>query len=229
MTATFPVVVKLGGSLLVLPDLADRLHSVVQHLRGQKCLMVVGGGAAADDVRRLNDCYGLTPKRAHWNAIAAMSFNTANVSRVLGCLPVISNQLEAQAAWTNHDVILVEPALFLRNQRTTLLGLLPESWSVTSDSIAAFIALHWPSRQLLFCKSCDLLSHTIEELCDAGLLDAWLPELLPSLHEALVQISWLNLRADDYSPQSLQCRQAQCRPDQVRRRCRNSANPDSSS
>lgn len=203
MMPTSLVVVKLGGSLLVLPDLADRLHSVVKHLRGQKVLMVVGGGAAADEIRRLNDSYGLSPARVHWDAIAAMSFNTAMVSRVLGCLPVVSNQFEAQTAWKNQEVVLVEPTLFLRKLPTTIAQHLPESWSVTSDSIAAFIALHWPSLQLLFCKSCNLLSDSIEEVCDAGLLDAWFPKLQPALHEAEVQISWLNLQADDYSPQPL--------------------------
>lgn len=203
MTPTSAVVVKLGGSLLVLPDLADRLHSVVQLLSGQKCLIIVGGGPAADEIRRLDDNSDLTPSQAHWNAIASMSFNTAMISRILGCLPVISNQLDAESAWKDHEVVLLEPTKFLHELQTTFDRHLPESWSVTSDSIAAFIALHWPSRQLLFCKSCDLLSHRLEEVCDAGLLDAWFPELMPSLHKAEVQMSWLNLRAENYSQQTL--------------------------
>ena len=190
-----PVVVKLGGSLLTLPDLAERLHAVVKLLHLHKVLIIVGGGEAADEIRRLDERCGLTATQAHWHAIAAMTFNAEIVSRVCGCLPVVSNRIDAEVAWQHHEAVLLDANAFLRTEQATHFRSLPESWSVTSDSIAAFVALHWPSQQVVFCKSCDLISPDISQICQAGLLDAWFPNLLTSLQQSDVQLRWLNLRA----------------------------------
>ncbi|MBC7968103.1 MAG: hypothetical protein H7Z17_19505 [Fuerstia sp.] len=188
-------VVKLGGSLLTLPDLAERLREVVRLLHPLKVLIVVGGGAAADEIRRLDGICRLTATQAHWDAIAAMTHNADVLSRVCGCLPVVANRIDAAAAWKQHDAVLLNTTTFLREEQTLHSRSLPESWSVTSDSIAAFVALHWPAGQLVFCKSCDLMSPNIEQLCQEDLLDAWFPNLASPLHRSGMQLQWLNLRA----------------------------------
>ena len=195
MNLNSPVVVKLGGSLLMLPDLAERLHAVVKLLHPQKVLIIVGGGAAADEIRRLDDVACLTAAQAHWNAIAAMTYNAEILSRVSGCLPVVSNRLEAASSWQQHAATLLNTTTYLREEQTQYSRLLPESWSVTSDSISAFVALHWPAKQVVFCKSCDFVSPHIERLCQEGMLDEWLPNLLTPLRQSGVQLRWLNLRA----------------------------------
>jgi len=195
MNLKSPVVVKLGGSLLMLPDLAERLHAVVKLLHPQKVLIVVGGGAAADEIRRLDDVACPTAAQTHWNAIAAMTYNAGILSRVGGCPPVVSSRLEAATSWQQHDAILLNTTTFLREEQTQHSRSLPESWSVTSDSISAFVALHWPAKHVVFCKSCDLTSPHIERLCQDGLLDEWLPNLFTPLQRSGVQLQWLNLRA----------------------------------
>jgi len=190
-----PVVVKLGGSLLALPDLAERLDSVVTLLRPHRVLIVVGGGAAADEIRRLDDVGCLTATQAHWNAIAAMTFNAATLSRVCGCLPVVSNRIHADAAWQKQNAVLLDMTAFLRAEKAQYSRALPESWSVTSDSIAAFVAIHWPAKQVVFCKSCDLSCSQIKGLCQDGLLDDWLSNLITPLQQSGVRLQWLNLRA----------------------------------
>ncbi len=189
-----PVVVKLGGSLLTLPDLTERLHAVVKLLHPQKILIVVGGGAAVEVIRRLDNVCGLTATQAHWDAIAAMALNSEILSRVSGCLPVVTNRLDAAAAWQQHDAILLNTTTFLREEQTQHSRSLPESWSVTSDSIAAFVALHWPAQQVVLCKSCDLISPHFDRLCQDGLLDDWFPNLLTPLHQSSIRLQWLNLR-----------------------------------
>lgn len=190
-----PVVVKLGGSLLALPDLAERVQTVLKLLDPHKVLIIVGGGAAADEIRQLEECCGLTATQAHWDSIAAMTFNAEIVSRSCGRLPVVSNRIDAEMAWQHHEGALLNAAAFLRTEQATQCRSLPESWSVTSDSIAAFVSLHWPSEQLVFCKSCDLISPDIDQICQDGLLDAWFPNLLTPLQQSDVQLRWLNLRA----------------------------------
>ena len=194
MNLKSPVVVKLGGSLLALPDLAERLEVVVSLLRPHRVLIVVGGGAAADEIRRLDDGACLTATQAHWSAIAAMTFNAATLARVCGCLPVVSNRINADTAWQTKNAVLLDPTAFLRDEEAQHSRSLPESWSVTSDSIAAFVAIHWPAKQVVFCKSCDLTGPHIEGLCQDGLLDKWLPNLFTQLQESGVRLQWLNLR-----------------------------------
>lgn len=196
MNLKSPVVLKLGGSLLTLPDLMERLHAVVRLLHPQKVLIVVGGGPAADEIRRLDNLACLTTTQAHWNAIAAMTFNARVLSRVSKCLPVVSNRMHAATAWQEHNAVLLDASAFLRMEQSQCARFLPASWSVTSDSIAAFLALYWPATQVVFCKSCDLMSPQIEQLCLGGLLDQWLPNLCTSLEQSGVQLQWLNLRAE---------------------------------
>jgi len=190
-----PVVVKLGGSLLTLPDLAERLHAVLKLLHPHKALIIVGGGAAADEIRQLDQRRGLTATQAHWDAISAMTLNAEIVSRVCGRLPVVSNRFDAETAWQHHKGVLLNAAAFLRTEHAKYSRSLPESWSVTSDSIAAFVALHWPSQEIVFCKSCNLISSDINQICQESLLDAWFPNLLTPLQQSGVKLRWLNLRA----------------------------------
>lgn len=195
MNLNSPVIVKLGGSLLTMPDLAERLDAVVTLLLPRRVLIIVGGGAAADEIRRLDGVACLTATQAHWNAIASMTFNAGMLSRVSGCLPVVSNRINADTAWQKRSAVLLDTTAFLRAELVQHSRSLPESWSVTSDSIAAFVALHWPAKQVVFCKSCDLTRPHLEELCQDGLLDEWLPNLFTPLQQSGVQLQWLNLRA----------------------------------
>jgi 5-(aminomethyl)-3-furanmethanol phosphate kinase len=204
MIPTSPVLVKVGGSLLALPDLIERLHFVLRLLSGQKALIIIGGGAAADEIRRLDECCGFAPQRAHWAAIDAMTYNSKLLSRVVGSVPMVSNRDEAQTAWKSQTAVMLDSSTFLREDQGKFSHQLPELWDVTSDSIAASVALEWPCDRILFCKSCHPVSHQLEDVCTAGQLDAYMPRLLPALRVADVQVDWLNLCADEYAIQPLQ-------------------------
>lgn len=73
---------KLGGSLLDLPDLADRLVRLIDD-RGWSCPVVVtGGGELVNGIRRLDDRWTLPDSVSHQLAIEAMSIN-ATIVRTL--------------------------------------------------------------------------------------------------------------------------------------------------
>jgi aspartokinase-like uncharacterized kinase len=203
MIPTSPVVVKVGGSLLTLPDLGERLESVLENLSGRNLLFVIGGGAAADEIRRLDQRFHISAARAHWDAIAAMTFNSRLVSRLLGFVPLVSNKHEAVVAWQSHSALILDSGVFLREGHGDFSRRLPELWDVTSDSIAVSVALDWPCEQVLFCKSCPPVSLQVSEICNAGQLDEYVPKLLPAIREARIQVSWLDLCANDYSIQLL--------------------------
>lgn len=203
MNPLSPVVVKVGGSLLARPDLAEQLQSIVQSFSGRKVLLIVGGGAAADEIRRLDELCDFAPGRAHWDAINAMTFNSRLLSRVLGFVPLVCNKQEALSAWQRHSAVILDCCVFLREVLGEFSQLLPESWDVTSDSIAVSVALDWQLDEILFCKSCPPISQRLADVCDAGQLDAYMSKLLQPLQEADVHAGWLDLCTDDYSIQQL--------------------------
>jgi len=103
------VVLKLGGSLLALPDLFDRLQAVFEMLKTDRLLLVPGGGAAADEVRRLDDRFQLTAKKAHWAAIAAMSDNASLLARLNGRLRLVQTREDAEGVWNGSRVAILDP------------------------------------------------------------------------------------------------------------------------
>lgn len=201
-----PVVVKLGGSLIALPDLAQRLQAFIHRLSPQRILIVVGGGAAADEIRRLDALCGLTASRSHWAAIAAMSLNARVISRVCGPLRVVADRQEADAAWVKDTAVLLDSNAFLAAEPAGMVPPMPEDWSVTSDSIAGFITLNWPASELVFCKACNLLPGSsalfrtstcagdlAEKIPPKDGLDDWFSNLVGPLQRASIRLSWVNL------------------------------------
>ena len=75
---------------------------------------------------------------------------------------------------------------------------LPRSWDVTSDSVAAYVALHWPADALALLKSVPLPAECdVETAARRGFLDAYFPHLAGRVP----QIGWVNLLSDDPSIQ----------------------------
>lgn len=129
----YPVVVKIGGSLI------DYLDPILDALHRQRLpvLIVPGGGKFADQVRET----GISGDAAHWMAIAAMEQMGWYIASK-GVRTVTSLQVPAQ-----REVLL--PYTLLRNNDP-----LPHSWDVTSDTISAWIASRL-SLPLILLKSVD--------------------------------------------------------------------------
>ena len=188
---TAPVVLKLGGSLLTIPDLMDRLESVISRLRPSPVLIVPGGGAAADVIRDLDRKLLLSPEKAHRDAIAAMSQNAALLCRLNKSLRLVRNYDEAQLAWSEGHPAVLDADSFLFDQPDNNTGdSLPASWDITSDSIAAWTARHWQADRLILAKSCDAPETNLSALCLLGMIDRAFGTSVGH-----VRTEWLNLRS----------------------------------
>ena len=245
-SSTDAVVVKLGGSLLDLPDLMDRLKALTEQLMPAPLLLIPGGGVAADLVRSLDQRFGLTPAQAHWTAIAAMSLNAKLLERLNAEFRVVTDRVAAEAVWSAGRIAVLDAYAFLQSEeegldRETVVktivvpahrdcgasrvsrhrvhpggstafcatpstgaeavkppgqarwrlnhSMLPASWDVTSDSIAAWIAAQWTFSELVIAKSCDPVSPCIRTLIGRGMLDPYFSKVI-----ATAKIQWLNLR-----------------------------------
>jgi aspartokinase-like uncharacterized kinase len=187
---TAPVVLKLGGSLLTIPDLMDRLEAVIDRLRPSPVLIVPGGGAAADIIRDLDRKLQLSPEKAHRDAIAAMSLNAALLCRLNRSLRLVRNYDEAKRFWSEDHTAVLDAYSFLFGLPDNTGDSLPASWDITSDSIAAWTAQKWQADRLILAKSCDAPETNLSALCQLEMIDKAFETSVGD-----VRAEWLNLRS----------------------------------
>lgn len=141
-------VIKVGGSLLRAPRQLDRVCAALARCSGRHRLVVVpGGGPLADTVRELDGQLGLSAAAAHWMAILAMDqYAHVLADRIQGGRLVEEPGDISQILCQGHVAILA-PSRWMRSA-----DVLPHSWGVTSDSVAAFVAGALGAVRLLLIK-----------------------------------------------------------------------------
>jgi aspartokinase-like uncharacterized kinase len=176
-----PVVIKVGGSLLVREALSERLASwLANHPSDSRRVLIVGGGAQVDALREQHARGDLTDDQAHWAAIDVMDANAKQLAAAMH-LPLgidLSNL-------PSGDSVLA-PGTYFRTRSPKLPGIaLPVGWQVTSDSIAARVAALLSARLVLL-KSVPPpaeLADDIRALADIGYVDAFFPRASLGLRE----------------------------------------------
>jgi aspartokinase-like uncharacterized kinase len=167
-------------------------------MTGVCVLIVPGGGSAADRIRDLDRDLQLPAHQSHNAAIGAMSFNAGVLARTGGRLGLASDRRAAEMIWGRSMPAVLDVAEFLRGEGRTVYDGLPESWQVTSDSIAASISDFWKANRLILGKSCDPVSVNLAELSGAGMIDSWFLRIPGEF-----RVEWCNFRADCLYLQSL--------------------------
>ncbi|MEQ8232783.1 MAG: hypothetical protein RKL32_13820, partial [Gammaproteobacteria bacterium] len=121
-------VVKLGGSLIHDVSFARWLAACAAP-GGARCVVVVGGGPAADEVRALHARWRFDEGLAHALAIDAMRLNARVAHALAPSLQRFARTLpdgQGGALWSPLD-------------DCSWLGV-PANWTVTSDSLAVALA-----------------------------------------------------------------------------------------
>lgn len=188
------VVFKLGGSLLTLPDLSEKLRLAVNQRSDESCLIVVGGGASADLVREWSRVHELDDETAHWLAISSLDLNRRLIEAMLGW-PTVADRVEAELQWSRHrSPQLLNLDQFLKNEESKSSEWLPHTWNVTSDSLTAWTAIRWPACELILLKSVPCPSRlTVQQASVHGFVDPWFGNLTTRIE----RVSWCNLREAD--------------------------------
>jgi dihydroneopterin aldolase len=127
------LVVKLGGSLAGAPVLADWLKVLAQ--AGGRSVIVPGGGPFADQVRNLQRELGFDDATAHHLALLAMEQFGRILAALQPGLAPASNREEIDKALDSGQV-----PVWMPTEMTLDRPEIPESWQVTSDSLAAWLA-----------------------------------------------------------------------------------------
>lgn len=191
---TAPVVLKLGGSLLSLPDLHRRLDRVLQRYCSSSLLLVVGGGAAADLVREWDRVHQLGDETAHRLALEAMTLNGHCLSALLNRTAIVKHPAECDSCWERNRLPIIHAASFVPALETEYGERLSRTWDVTSDSISAWIAGRIAADRLVLLKSVDAPEADALEACDD--VDPGFSTMCRHIR----YVEWINLRADSLVP-----------------------------
>jgi aspartokinase-like uncharacterized kinase len=167
------LVVKLGGSLAGAPMLADWLKVLAQ--AGGRCVIVPGGGPFADQVRKLQRELGFDDATAHHLALLAMEQFGRILAALQPGLAPASNREEIDKALDSGQV-----PVWMPTEMTLDRPEIPESWQVTSDSLAAWLAGALNADRLVLVKSAAPPPGpvTAAELSRLGLVDPAFPGFL---------------------------------------------------
>ena len=138
-------VIKLGGSLLLMPGLKEKFQKWLQQNLHPLSLIVVGGGEIVDAVRNIHAVNALPEDFAHWVCVDLMRHTARLAQRILGDVDLYETLDDLQRALTGaaNDgvepiVAIVQPGICFARQFSNM-GL-PETWEVTSDALATAIS-----------------------------------------------------------------------------------------
>jgi aspartokinase-like uncharacterized kinase len=188
--AALLTVVKVGGSLYDLPDLQSRLRRWLDEQTDGRCLLVPGGGATADAVRRLDAIHSLGDEAAHWLALLALSMNATFLTSLLRDKPVVQHPRDARLG-----VSILDPFAFaVLDERQNPTRSLPHNWSATSDAFAARAAVVVGAARLVLLKSVTFPPGSDwTEAGRCGFVDPVFPSVI--LEASRLVVEAVNLRA----------------------------------
>jgi 5-(aminomethyl)-3-furanmethanol phosphate kinase len=198
-----PIVIKVGGSLFDWPELPRRLNAVLDKRRTahQHLILLAGGGRAADFIRALDHTFALGDVAAHRLALRSLDLTAHVLAALVPDLDMIDDLAQREFVWNRKRMPVFAPRRFLEEHDPEPL---PCCWELTSDSIAARLAVHLEAAELVLLKSAPLPPGTDRRAAAGlGLVDPLFPEVSRGLRRVL----YLNLRGNRPEPLLLPQRQ----------------------
>jgi 5-(aminomethyl)-3-furanmethanol phosphate kinase len=160
------IAVKVGGSLFDHPRLGPGLRAYLESLAPSEVVLIPGGGNLAETVRKLDRLHGLGDEASHWLALQTMTVTAAFLSQLVD-LPAFASR-----------VSILDVFAFAREDEWRP-GALPHSWDVTSDSIAARVAVVTGAERLILLKSIDIpLGTSWTDATERGWVDRHFPHII---------------------------------------------------
>jgi aspartokinase-like uncharacterized kinase len=141
-------VIKIGGGILGIPGALERVaRAVAKASKTARLVVFPGGGPFADTVRDLDGRLGLTPSSAHWMAILGMDQYAHVLAEQIPGAEIVEGSAGIAEVHERGGVPVLAPHRWLRSADE-----LPHTWSVTSDSLAAYIAALLGAHRLVVIK-----------------------------------------------------------------------------
>jgi 5-(aminomethyl)-3-furanmethanol phosphate kinase len=145
------VVIKVGGSLALYPQSLRALCKKLSSLsKKQKLVVIPGGGEFTDVVRAVDKRFNLSSAASHRMAILGMDQYGLMLTDLNPEFLAVSDLEEVEKT-----IVLGKVPVFLPSKILFSKDPLENSWSVTSDSIALFVASQLHAIKLLLITDVD--------------------------------------------------------------------------
>jgi 5-(aminomethyl)-3-furanmethanol phosphate kinase len=165
-------IVKLGGSHASGPHLKDWLAAIAAE--AGSIAIVPGGGPFADAVRTAQSSMGYDDRAAHAMALMAMAQFASALESLNAALRLTTSRSAILTALKERKVPVWSP------ERMARAAALPETWELTSDSLAAWLAGALGAGHLVLVKHGRFESTTVDadDLVARGVIDPLFPRYL---------------------------------------------------
>jgi aspartokinase-like uncharacterized kinase len=177
-----PVIVKLGGSVVRSLELHVWLDAIAAAPR--RVVMVPGGGALADEVRSCQERLGFGDGAAHRMALLAMDQLAWAVAGLRPGFEVGDTEAALRRSLAQGRVAVWAPYALIAKRRD-----IPESWAVSSDSLALWLGAQLGAECCYLIKSVrrTQIAFSAEQLARDGVVDVAFPAMLQQagLHAVL--------------------------------------------
>lgn len=176
-------VVKIGGSLLTLQNVVDRVNAWLDTQPEATTLLVVGGGPTVDTIRDLAQLFSYTDEFLHWLCVDLLEASFQLVREQANCWNIISSREGLSSIRRVHNRSLVRIATFYSKDLVAGLPIpLPIGWQTTTDSLAALLAHVVAADELVLLKSCDVSdTENWESLAEMGIVDRAFPNAVAGI------------------------------------------------
>jgi len=158
-------VIKLGGSLMGDADILTACLNTIEQNNKDKVVIVPGGGVFADQVRNAQKQWLINDEIAHEMAILAMQQ-----------MALLFKGIKPGFLLANHLLnIDNRAAVFIWSPDITELNdsSIEANWNVTSDSLAAWLAVQLNADELILVKSAEIPEDlTLQQMHKQGVIDA---------------------------------------------------------
>lgn len=149
-------VVKLGGSLATSASIQQWLDVLACHGAGN-VVLVPGGGPFANQVRAIQSVWQFDDRIAHRMALLAMEQYGWMLLGLRSDLIPVTGFEQIESALNRAQVPVWLPSRMALADRA-----LPANWDVTSDSLAAWLALRLKAEHLILVKSAEVDAGIVE-------------------------------------------------------------------
>lgn len=166
MSGRAPIVVKLGGSFAFSAHLRDWIEALAAC--AGRVVIVPGGGPFADAVRLAQVRMGFDDGAAHHLAVLAME----QYGRALASFSGVLSPAASEDA-IHQELVAGRVPVWMPSLMVTSAHDIAQSWDVTSDSLAAWLAGRIGADRLLLVKQlkCPFGRATVESLIEMGVVD----------------------------------------------------------
>ncbi len=167
---------KIGGSLLDWDEFPARMSRFLDAMSDSQPILIVGGGRAADFLRELDSLHGIGDNESHALALRMLDVTARVVAALVPGLVVVERPETLVSVWNEGRIPVLAPRWLLENVDRCRDDALPATWDVTTDSIAARVAVLLEMKALTLLKSTrPAVAIGRNEAVRRGLVDPFFP------------------------------------------------------